>query len=190
MWRFSRYCPGFKGDWYGIKIYDCKFDENVYVAHHAELLHSYIGNHSSIGRYTKVRETDMGKYCSISWQCTIGAPTHPYKTITNSALTYRKEYGVVDKDIFNEQKRTIIGNDVWIGQDVTILPGVHIGDGAVIGLNSVVASDVEPYTIVAGNPAKPIRKRLDDEMIQLMLQLKWWDKPVDEINKIIPIITI
>lgn len=84
---------------------------------------------------------------------------------------------------------TVVGNDVWIGQNVTILPGVHIGDGAIIGLNSVVASDVPPYTIVAGNPAKQIRKRFDDELIEIMLKLKWWDRSIDEIQKLIPILT-
>ena len=84
---------------------------------------------------------------------------------------------------------TVIGNDVWIGQNVTILPGVHIGDGAIIGLNSVVGSDVAPYTIVAGNPAKVIRKRFDNQLIKLLLKLKWWDKSVKEINDLIPILT-
>lgn len=84
---------------------------------------------------------------------------------------------------------TIIGNDVWIGQNVTILPGVQIGDGAIIGASSVVGSNVEPYTIFAGNPAKPIRKRFDDELIQIMQKLKWWDKSIEEINSLIPILT-
>jgi virginiamycin A acetyltransferase len=84
---------------------------------------------------------------------------------------------------------TVIGNDIWIGQNVTILPGVHIGDGAIIGANSVVASDVAPYTIVAGNPAKLIRKRFDDELTALLLKFKWWDKPIDEINSLIPLLT-
>ena len=84
---------------------------------------------------------------------------------------------------------TVVGNDVWIGQNVTILPGVHIGDGAIIGLNSVVGSNIEPYTIVAGNPAKPIRKRFDDELIALLEKLKWWDKPIDEIQKLIPLLS-
>ena len=83
----------------------------------------------------------------------------------------------------------VIGNDVWIGQNVTILPGVHIGDGAIIGLNSVVGDDVKPYTIVAGNPAKMIRKRFDYQLIKLLLKLKWWDKSIKEINNLIPILT-
>jgi len=84
---------------------------------------------------------------------------------------------------------TVIGNDVWIGQNATILPGVHIGDGAIIGANSVVASDVEPYSIVVGNPVKLIRYRFDGELTSLLLKFKWWDKPVEEINGLIPILT-
>lgn len=68
---------------------------------------------------------------------------------------------------------TIIGNDVWIGQNAVILPGIHIGDGAIIAANCVVGSDVEPYTIVVGNPARVLRKRFDDELIDLMLKFKW-----------------
>ena len=84
---------------------------------------------------------------------------------------------------------TIIGNDVWIGQNATILPGVHIGDGAIIGASSVVGSDVEPYTIVAGNPVQFIRKRFDEELTNLMLEWRWWDKPIEEINSLIPVLT-
>ncbi len=84
---------------------------------------------------------------------------------------------------------TVIGNDVWIGQNATILPGVHIGDGAIIGANSVVGSNVEPYTIVAGNPAQFIRKRFDEELTNLMLEWRWWDKPIEEINSLIPVLT-
>lgn len=84
---------------------------------------------------------------------------------------------------------TIIGNDVWIGQNVTILPGVKIGDGVIIGANSVVSKDVEPYSIVAGNPIRTIRKRFDDELIDLLLKFKWWYKNVEEINELIPLLT-
>lgn len=84
---------------------------------------------------------------------------------------------------------TVIGNDVWIGQNAVILPGVHIGDGAIVGANSVVGNNIEPYTIVVGNPAKPVRKRFDNELISLMLEWNWWDKSVEEINDLIPILT-
>ena len=84
---------------------------------------------------------------------------------------------------------TVIGNDVWIGQNAVILPGVHIGDGAIIGASSVVGRDVEPYTIVVGNPARPVRKRFDDELIALLLRFRWWDKSVEEIDSLIPLLT-
>lgn len=84
---------------------------------------------------------------------------------------------------------TIVGNDVWIGQNATIMPGVIIGDGAIIGANSVVAKNVDPYTVVAGNPIKVIRKRFDDELIELMLKFKWWNKEIDEINTLIPLLS-
>lgn len=84
---------------------------------------------------------------------------------------------------------TVIGNDVWVGQNATILPGVHIGDGVIIGSNSVVGSDIEPYSIVVGNPARLIRKRFDDELILLLLEVKWWDLPIEQINQLIPILS-
>ena len=84
---------------------------------------------------------------------------------------------------------TVIGNDVWIGQNAVILPGTHIGDGAIIGANSVVGSNVSPYNIVIGNPARVLRKRFDDELIDIMLKFKWWDRDIDEIDSLIPILT-
>ena len=84
---------------------------------------------------------------------------------------------------------TVIGNDVWIGQNAVILPGVQIGDGAIIGATSVVGSNVAPYTVVAGNPAHVLKKRFDDLLIDLLLRFRWWDKSVDEINRLIPLLT-
>lgn len=84
---------------------------------------------------------------------------------------------------------TVVGNDVWIGQNATILPGVHIGDGAIIGMNSVVGSTIEPYSIAVGNPARVIKKRFDEELIELLLDFQWWNKSVEEINGLIPILT-
>ena len=84
---------------------------------------------------------------------------------------------------------TVVGNDVWIGQNAVILPGVHIGDGAIIGADSVVGSNVEPYTIAAGNPVRVLRKRFDAEMIGLLLDFRWWDKSIEEIDSLIPVLT-
>lgn len=76
---------------------------------------------------------------------------------------------------------TVVGNDVWIGQNVTVMPGVHIGDGAIIAANSVVTKDVPAYCVVGGNPSKIIRKRFDDALIDYLLKLKWWDWESDKI---------
>ena len=84
---------------------------------------------------------------------------------------------------------TVIENDVWIGQNAVILPGVHVGNGAIIGANAVVSRDVPAYTVVAGNPARAIRKRFDDELIDLLERFAWWDKTIDEINALIPWLT-
>lgn len=84
---------------------------------------------------------------------------------------------------------TIIGNDVWIGHGATIMPGVHIGDGAIIATKAVVTKHVEPYTIVGGNPAKPIKKRFSEDIIAKLLELKWWDWEVEKITQHVETLT-
>jgi virginiamycin A acetyltransferase len=84
---------------------------------------------------------------------------------------------------------TTIGNDVWIGMEATIMPGVSIGDGAIISARSVVTKDVEPYAIVGGNPAKPIKKRYNDDTIDILLEIKWWNWPIKEIETSLELIT-
>ncbi len=84
---------------------------------------------------------------------------------------------------------TVIGSDVWIGQNAVILPGARIGDGAIIGANSVVGGTVAPYSIVAGNPARLLRMRFDDELIAMLLRFRWWDMDTEEIERLIPLLT-
>jgi virginiamycin A acetyltransferase len=83
----------------------------------------------------------------------------------------------------------VIGNDVWIGNSVTIMPGIKIGHGAIIGTNSLVTKDVEPYAIVGGNPVKLIRKRFDDYVIDFLLNLSWWDLEIEKITELLPAMT-
>ena len=93
------------------------------------------------------------------------------------------------KDFLTALSAMKIGNDVWIGQNVTLLPGVHVGDGCIIGTNAVVGGDIPPYSVVVDNPAKIIRKRFDDEMIELLEKLQWWNLSEKQIQKIIPILS-
>lgn len=101
-------------------------------------------------------------------------------------------FGHIHKDVFNNfngeghpstKGYVIIGNDVWIGANVTIMSGVNIGDGAVIAANSHVVKDVEPYTLVGGNPAKLIKYRFTKEQIEKLLEIKWWDWDDEKINR-------
>lgn len=88
----------------------------------------------------------------------------------------------------DKRRDTVIGNDVWFGTNSTILSGVNIGDGAIIGACSVVAKDVPPYSIVVGNPAKIVRYRFPDEIVEQLLEIKWWDWNYDKITRNIPVI--
>lgn len=83
---------------------------------------------------------------------------------------------------------TIIGNDVWIGRESVIMPGVKIGDGAIIGAYSIITKDIPPYCIVGGNPAKVIRKRFDDDLIELLLELKWWNFEAEKLLSFLPLL--
>ena len=85
---------------------------------------------------------------------------------------------------FTKYKKTVIGNDVWIGNNCIIKGGITIGDGAIIGMGSVVTHDVPPYEIWAGNPAHLIRKRFDDETIKQLIEIKWWDMSEEELQEI------
>lgn len=135
----------------------------------------------------------IGKFCQIAAgvEFVMNGANHQMNAVTTFPF-----YTLEGWDMSPPEKHdlplkgdTVIGSDVWVGQNAVILPGVHIGDGAIIGADSVVGSDIAPYTVVVGNPAKPLRKRFDDELIALLLDFKWWDRPIDEINSLIPLLT-
>lgn len=135
----------------------------------------------------------IGKFCQIASgvEFVMNGANHQMNAVSTFPFYTLEGWSqdVPKKEDMPIKGDTIIGNDVWIGQNVTILPGVHIGNGAIVGANSVVGSDIEPYTMVVGNPAKQIRKRFDDELIRIMENLKWWDKSIEEINNLIPLLT-
>ena len=126
----------------------------------------------------------IGKYCQIGADVAIHTTNHP--------VSYMSTY--INKNLFGgelvtlkEIKRTIIGNDVWIGHNVIILGNVTIGNGAILAAGALVTKDVEPFTIVAGVPAKPIKKRFSEQIIQEIEDLKWWDLTETELEKIKPL---
>ena len=134
----------------------------------------------------------IGKFCSISEAVVIflgenhhldWVTTYPFIATQVRAM----QSDLINTENINEQPFTkgdvIIGNDVWIGRGTTIMSGVEIGDGAVIGACSVVTKNIAPYEIAAGNPARVIRKRFDEKTIEKLLKLKWWDWDIGQINE-------
>jgi len=128
----------------------------------------------------------IGKFCMIASgvQFVMNGGNH----LTDAITTYPFAiFGGAWQDAMKNKKYptkgdTVIGNDVWIGFDATIMPGVTIGDGAIIASKSVVTNNVEPYNIVGGNPAKIIRKRFNDDKIDALLKLKWWNWDIEKIS--------
>ena len=123
----------------------------------------------------------IGKYCSIACgaKFLFNSANHTMTSLSTYPFPlFFEEWGLEKKNVTNawdNKGDIVVGSDVWIGYEAVILAGVTIGDGAIIGTRAVVTKDVPPYTIVGGIPAKPIRKRFDDEMISHLLALKWWD---------------
>jgi len=131
----------------------------------------------------------IGKFCSIAcgakFMFTSG--NHKLKSLANYSFpVFFEEWGLDGKnvtDAWDNKGDIVIGNDVWIGYEAVIMPGVKIGDGAIIATRAVVTHDVPPYTIVGGVPAKVIRKRFDDDTINKLQKLKWWDWPEEKIKE-------
>jgi len=144
----------------------------------AKIYRTTIGKYSYIGRSTFVTNTKIGNFCSIAGGCNIGGTSHTLNWVSTSSVFHRwnnvmkKNFARFEYDIFQE---TEIGNDVWIATNAMIKAGVKISNGAVIGMGSVVTRDIGPYEIWAGNPARMVRKRFDDETIEKLEKIKWWD---------------
>ena len=117
-----------------------------------------------------------------------GFSTYPFNTFMMTPQTTSEDITAMFEDAQNRGD-TVVGNDVWIGMNVVLMPGVKIGDGAIIGANSVVTKNVEPYTVVGGNPATIIKKRFDEQTIDTLLNIKWWDWSIEKIEKNIDVIT-
>lgn len=134
--------------------------------------------YSFCGYDCEIINCEIGKFCSIANNVIIGGAMHPVNWVSTSPVFYLGRDSLKMKFSTHklpEIKKTIIENDVWIGQYAMVKQGVRIGTGAVIGMGSIVTKDVEPYSIVAGNPAREIRKRFDEETVKRLLKSTWWD---------------
>ncbi len=131
----------------------------------------------------------IGRFCSIACgaRFLFTSGNHALKSLSTYTFPiFFDEWGLDAKNIrdaWDNKGDTVIGNDVWIGYEAIIMPGVKIGDGAIVGTRAVVTGDVPPYTIVGGVPARPIRKRFDDETIRRLEALRWWDWDEEKLRR-------
>lgn len=145
-----------------------------------------MGRYSYSGDSTHITDAVIGSFCSIGSGCQIGGGGHPLDTVSTSPAFFkgRNFLGISFSSIpYVKSETVVIENDVWIGDGVYIKSGIHIGNGAVIGAHAVVTHDVGSYEIVAGVPAKMIRKRFDDETIQALIELQWWNWDEKKLKK-------
>jgi len=152
-----------------------------------------IGRHSygqlTIHTWKEGAALRMGAFCSIGkgTQVFLGGE---HRTDWVTTYPFSKRWNCARHITGHPRTKgdVVIGNDVWIGRDALIMSGVKIGDGAVVGARAVVAMDIEPYAVYAGNPARFIRKRFDEKTVQELVELKWWDFADGEIESILPLL--
>lgn len=162
-----------------VSIHNCKFGKKNFIGSHVSILNSSIGDFSYVNSNTVIQNAIIGKFCSISSDVKIGLGKHPLNMVSTHPVFYTKSNNIktfVDKNIYKEYDNVTIGNDVWIGTRVLICDGVIIGDGAVISAGSIVTKNVHPYSIIGGIPARVIKYRFTHEIIEFLLDFKWWDK--------------
>jgi phosphonate metabolism protein (transferase hexapeptide repeat family) len=170
---------------------DCVMGQFTDVGERVLISDSAIGDYTYIERHCEIIYARIGKFCAIASDVRINALNHPMERISQHKITYRPNeyflYAKVDKDFREARKNALveIGHDVWIGHGAIVLPGISVGHGAVIAAGAVVTTDVEPYAIVAGIPAKRIKWRFPKKIRERVQALAWWDWPHDRLAKVV-----
>lgn len=160
---------------------DCTFGAFVEVGRGARVAQSSFGDYSYCDRYADIANARIGKFANIAAFVRIGATDHPMEKASLHHFHYRSaaywDDAEDDAEWFAQRqgRMAAIGHDTWIGGGAFVKPEVTLGHGCVVGSGSVVTKDVEPYVIVAGNPARAIRRRLPEDAAERMLRLGWWD---------------
>ncbi len=182
------------------EIMESSLDEEVAVESYTQVLHSKLGRkvqlgrsnsilYSQLGRYcytgqnTTIRNAKLGRFNSISWNVSIGGNTHDMNKVTTHSFLVYPKWGMGGNSNWQSVKEECnLENNIWVGAGVNILRGVTIGSGAIIGAGTVVTKDVPPYAVVVGNPGRIIRMRCPEEIIEKMLEIAWWDFPIEVIR--------
>lgn len=164
-----------------------KLSKKAKINRGARVIDSNIGEYSYVDMNSWVCIADVGKFCSIANRVNIGLGNHTINYLSTSPIFTEKYNGTgfswINKTIAPPFKRTIIGNDVWIGFGAMVIGGVKIGDGAIIGAGSIVTKDIPPFAIAVGSPAKVIKYRFSEETIEKILQNPWWNKSEKDLKQ-------
>jgi len=158
--------------------YDSKIESgSVFIS-------SSLGDYSYCGYDCNVINTEVGKFCSLSNRVVIGGAAHPMHYVSTSPVFLSHKDSVktkFSKHDYLPEIRTVLGHDVWVGENAMIKAGVKVGTGAVVGMGAVVTKDVPAYAVVGGNPARILRYRFDHDVIKILLASKWWDLSSDNL---------
>lgn len=162
-----------------VSITNSKIGYYVFLGTKVQLNNSEIGDHSYVNSNSIINNTKIGKFCSIASYVRFDLGYHPTHLISTHPAFYSNNHPYktyAKKNAFTKVEKIVLGNDVWIGESVKIMGGVNIGDGAIIAAGAVVTKDVKPYEIVGGVPAKHIKYRINENLIEKIRATKWWDK--------------
>src|SRR5262245_63427259 len=171
---------------------DSKAGAYCEVGARTTLLEVTLGDYSYVVNDSQITYSTIGKFCSIAAMTRINPGNHPMHRATQAHFTYRASaYFPGEEDdaeffAWRRQHHIHIGHDVWIGHGAIVLPGRNIGTGAVIAAGAIVTKDVPAYTIVAGNPARPVRRRFPEPIADRLLDLAWWDWDHETLRRALP----
>jgi phosphonate metabolism protein (transferase hexapeptide repeat family) len=169
-----------------VRLREADIGRRCEVLQNTRIEYASLGDYSYLGENCEVADAAIGKFTAIANSVRIGAPNHPMGRASQHRFTYCPEYYEAtasrDRDFFAGRRgdRVNVGHDVWIGHAAILLPGVTVGDGAVIAAGAVVSRDVAPYTIVGGVPARAIRQRFPAHVAASLRRIAWWEWP-DEV---------